>query len=166
VLVPVWALGWWRLARDPELRTWRGFAVAYLLLVVVFAATGGKPYYLAGFFPVLLAAGSTPVLGWATAFHRWLLGAALALSLAVSSVLGLPLVPAALLADTPVTAVNPDAGETVGWPRFADTVAQVRAGLPDQRVAVLTQNYGEAGAVDHYLPALGPAHSGQNSYWF
>jgi len=168
VLVPVWALGWWRLARNPELRTWRGFAVAYLLLVVVFAATSGKPYYLAGFFPVLLAAGSTPVLGWAraTAFGRWLLGVALALSLAVSSVLGLPLVPAAQLADTPVTAVNPDAGETVGWPRFADTVAQVRAGLPDQHVAVLTQNYGEAGAVDHYLPALGPAHSGQNSYWF
>ena len=34
-----------------------------------------------------------------------------------------------------------------------------------ERVAVLTRNYGEAGAVDHFLPALGPAHSGHNSYW-
>jgi hypothetical protein len=168
VLVPVWAIGWWRLLRSPELRAWRGIAVAYLLLVVLFTATSGKPYYLAGLFPVLLAAGSAPVLGWAraTAARGWMLGAALALSLAVSAVLGLPVVPVTALAGTPVVDVNPDAGETVGWPRFADTIAQVRAGVPDQHVAVLTQNYGEAGAVDHFLPALGPAHSGQNSYWF
>ena len=108
------------------------------------------------------------MLEWArvAAVRRWLLGAALALSLAVSAVLGLPLVPVTALADTPVVDVNPDAGETVGWRRFADTIAHVRAGLPDTHVAVLTQNYGEAGAVDHFLPALGPAHSGQNSYWF
>ncbi len=168
VLAPVWVIGWWRLARHPELRTWRGIAVAYLLLVVVFTASSAKPYYLAGLFPVLLAAGSAPVLEWArvAVVRRWLLGAALALSLAVSAVLGLPLVPVTALADTPVVDVNPDAGETVGWPRFADTIAHVRAGLPDTHVAVLTQNYGEAGAVDHFLPALGPAHSGQNSYWF
>lgn len=168
VLAPVWALGWWRLARDPRLRTWRGFAVAYLLLLVVFMATSGKPYYLAGMFPVLLAAGAQPVLEWAraAAVRRSLLGAALALSLAVSAVLGLPLVPVDRLAATPVVAINPDAGETVGWPRFAATIARVRATLPDTRVAVLTQNYGEAGAVDHFLPALAPAHSGQNAYWF
>ncbi len=168
VLVPVWAIGWWRLAHHPQLRTWRGVAVAYALLVVVFTASGGKPYYLAGMFPVLLAAGSAPVWGWARAAvaRGWLLGVALALSLAVSALLGLPVVPVTALADTPVVDVNPDAGETVGWPRFAQTLAQVRAGVPDPHVAVLTQNYGEAGAVDHFLPALGPAHSGQNSYWF
>lgn len=33
-------------------------------------------------------------------------------------------------------------------------------------MAVLTQNYGEAGAVDHFVPTLAPAHSGQNAYWF
>jgi len=62
-------------------------------------------------------------------------------------------------------ALNPDLGETVGWPKFAETVAGVRAGLPDARVAVLGRNYGEAGAVDRYLPALRPAHSGHNTYW-
>ena len=36
----------------------------------------------------------------------------------------------------------------------------MRAGLPDARVAVLTRNYGEAGAVDRYLPALRPATAG------
>lgn len=168
LLVPVWALGWWRLARDPRLRTWRGFAVAYLLLVVVFTATSGKPYYLAGFFPVLLGAGVEPVFGWAraVALRRWLLGVAFGLSLAVSSVLALPLVPVDRLAGTPVGDVNPDAKETVGWPQYVDTVARVRLVLPGEKVAVLTNNYGEAGAVDHFLPVLGPAHSGQNSYWY
>jgi Dolichyl-phosphate-mannose-protein mannosyltransferase len=166
VLVPVWAVGWWRLLRGP--RTWRGFAVAYLLLVVLFTATSGKPYYLAGFYPVLLAAGAEPVVTWSRAAvaRRWVLGAAFGLSLAVSSVLALPIVPVDRLADTPVTDVNPDAGETVGWPQFVETIAEVRVMLPGERVAVLTQNYGEAGAVDHFLPALGPAHCGQNAYWF
>ena len=65
LLVPVWVAGWWRLARDPALRPWRAFAVAYVLVAVVFMLTGGKPYYLAGLYPVLLAAGAAPVLGWA-----------------------------------------------------------------------------------------------------
>jgi 4-amino-4-deoxy-L-arabinose transferase-like glycosyltransferase len=168
VLVPVWALGWWRLARDPRLRPWRAFAVAYVLLALLFMITGGKPYYLAGLYPVLLAAGAAPVLSWARvgAARAWALGGALAVSLAVSTVLMLPLVPVHELAGTPVVAINYDAGETVGWPELAATVAGVRARLPaDERVAVLTRNYGEAGAVDHFLPALAPAYSGHNAYW-
>lgn len=168
LLVPVWALGWWRLARDPRLRPWRGFAVAYLVLVVAFTATSGKPYYLAGFFPVLLAAGAPPVLAWARAARARgaALGAALALSLAVSATLGLPLIPVTALAHSPVSAVNPDAAETVGWPRYVATIVAVRASLPDTSVAIVTQNYGEAAAIDELAPALGPAHCGQNSYWY
>jgi 4-amino-4-deoxy-L-arabinose transferase-like glycosyltransferase len=170
LLVPVWALGWWRLARDPALRTWRAFAVAYVLIAALFLVTGGKPYYLAGFFPVLLAAGAPAVVGWARRGARHLrsglLVAALALSLAMSAPLMLPLVPARELAGTPITDINYDAGETVGWPEFAATIAAVHARVPDgERVAVLTRNYGEAGAVDRFLPALAPAHSGHNAYW-
>jgi hypothetical protein len=62
--------------------------------------------------------------------------------------------------------INYDAGETVGWPAFAATVAQVRNQLPaDAEVVVLTGNYGEAGAVDRYLPDLAPAYSRHNAYW-
>lgn len=167
VLVPVWALGWWRLAREPGLATWRAFAVAYVLLALVFTATGGKPYYLAGMYPVLLAAGAAPVLAWARSStpRGVTLGVALALSLTVSSVLMLPLVPADRLAATPIVEVNYDAGETVGWPQFAATVAGVAAGVGPDEPVVLTRNYGQAGAVDRFLPELAPAYSGHNAYW-
>jgi hypothetical protein len=170
MLVPVWVAGWWRLARDPALRTWRAFPLAYVLLAVVFVLTGGKSYYLTGLYPVLLAAGAAPVLAWVRRGRGQarpaLLAAALTLSLAIDTVLMLPLVPVGRLADTPVPDISYDAGETVGWPAFAATVAGVRAGLPaDAEVVVLTGNYGEAGAVDRFLPELSPAYSGHNSYW-
>jgi hypothetical protein len=107
------------------------------------------------------------VLTWAgNRARRVLLVGAVALSFAVSAFLMLPLVPVGLLARTPVVAINYDAGETVGWPEYAATLTAVRADLPpDARVAVLTADYGEAGAVDRFLPALGPAHSGHNAYF-
>jgi 4-amino-4-deoxy-L-arabinose transferase-like glycosyltransferase len=170
LLVPVWAAGWWRLARDPALRRWRAFAVAYVVLAVLFLLTGGKPYYLAGLYPVLLAAGAAPVVAWTRRgtgrLRAGLLAAALALSLAIDGVLGLPVVPVERLADTPVPDVNYDAGETVGWPTLAAAVERARGDLPaGARVAVLTGNYGEAGAIDRFAPRLAPAYSGHNSYW-
>ena len=156
LLVPVWALGWWRLARDPALATWRAFALASALLVVVFMATGGKPYYVAGLYPVLLAAGGEPVAAWTrrSVGRARVFVAALALALINNALIVLPVLPVTAIAVS--NALNPDLGETVGWPKFAETVAGVRAGLPDARVAVLARNYGEAGAVDRYLPALRP----------
>jgi hypothetical protein len=168
--VPVWLAGWWHLARDPALRTWRSFAVAYVVLAVVFLLTGGKPYYLAGMYPVLLAAGAGPVVEWVRRgsgrLRAGLVAGALALSLGIDGVLGLPVVPVGRLADTPVPDVNYDAAETVGWPAFAATVQQVRDDLPPgEEVAVLTGNYGQAGAIDRFAPDLAPAYSGHNSYW-
>jgi 4-amino-4-deoxy-L-arabinose transferase-like glycosyltransferase len=162
LLAPIWLIGLWRLATDPALGTWRAFTVAWVLLAVIFIATGGKPYYLAGLFPVLLAAGAPPVLDWArvTRVRMRLLGGALTVAAAVNAVLMLPLVPATALAATPIPAINYDAAETVGWPQFATTVAAVRAQLPDTHVAVLARNYGEAGAVDHYCPRSAPRTAG------
>lgn len=173
LLVPVWAAGLWRLARDPQLAPFRAFAAAYVLLAVVFLLSGGKPYYLAGIYPVLLAAGAEPALRWARRssprLRTGLLSGAVVLSAGVSAVLFLPLVPIQHLAATPITDINYDAGETVGWPAFVQTVARVHAGLPaDERAGavVLTRNYGQAGAIDRYRSQFGlPAvYSGHNSY--
>ncbi|ABW13521.1 hypothetical protein Franean1_4134 [Parafrankia sp. EAN1pec] len=116
-LAPVWITGLIRLARSP----WRLFSLAYAVLVVLFLATGGKPYYL-------------------------------------------PIVPVSVLHDTPIAAVNYDAGETVGWPAFTDTVAAVAHAQPAGAV-VVTSNYGEAGALLRFRPDVGPVHARQNSLW-
>jgi 4-amino-4-deoxy-L-arabinose transferase-like glycosyltransferase len=165
VLFPIWVAGLVRLAREPM---WRCIAVAYGVLVVVLMATGGKPYYLAGMFPVLLAAGAEPTLAWVHRHRsrRIGLGIALGLSLAVSCVLFLPVVPADDLDGTPIVGINYDAGETVGWPQFVHTIKARYDALPNaerSHAVVLTENYGEAGAVLHYS-AL-PTYSGQNSMW-
>jgi hypothetical protein len=57
-----------------------------------------------------------------------------------------------------------------GWPELASRVAKVYRSLPaDEQAscAILAGNYGEAGAIDYYGPALGlpAALSGHNSYF-
>ena len=161
LLVPVWVAGLVALWRS---RRYRLLPVAYAVLTVLVLATGGKPYYLCGLYPVLLAAGAAPVLRWARAgrARAGLLGGALGLSALTNAVLMLPVVPVTELEDTPVTAMVSDVGETVGWPELAATVSAVVAAQPPGTV-VLTGNYGEAGAVQRFAPGI-PVVSGHNSY--
>jgi hypothetical protein len=67
-----------------------------------------------------------------------------------------------------VMAVNPDQGETVGWQRFIDAVTKAWHAIPPAErahTAIVTGNYGEAGAVDvlghsHGLPRSYSGHNG------
>jgi 4-amino-4-deoxy-L-arabinose transferase-like glycosyltransferase len=169
VLAPVWIAGLVGLFRDPALREVRFLAWAWVVLAAAFMATGGKPYYLAGLLPALLGAGALAVDGWLkrgrARLRARLLVAAVAVSAAIDLTIALPLLPANRAG--PVIALNPDVGETIGWPEFVRTVAEIRSGLPGAgSVVILTSNYGEAGAIDRWGPALGLPHaySGHNAY--
>lgn len=135
------------------------------LLGVAVLAGGGKPYYLLGVVPVLVAAGVPVCRRWAdgrTARSRLLVGLVV-VNAVVGSFLALPLLPAAL---APVAVVY-DHGEQVGWPELVATVAEAAAGSGAD--AVLTQNYGQAGALDQAADrglVLPPVHSGHNGYWW
>ncbi len=167
VLAPVWIAGLLALAREEPMRPYRFFAVAWLVLVAIFLATAGKPYYLAGTFPVLLGAGAIRTDRWlqrgSRTLRRGALVAAVASSAVVSAVIALPILPEKQLG--PVLAANADVGETVGWPQFVRSVAGAyrRAG---PAAVIFTSNYGEAGAVDRFGPALGlpGAYSGHNGF--
>jgi len=166
VLAPVWIAGLVRLFRDPAVRPYRFLAWAWVVLAVVFMASAGKPYYLAGLLPALLGAGAVAVDGWLDrgrrGLRRKLIGIALVGSAVVSAIIALPLVPADRAGQ--VVATNPDVGETIGWPRFTQTIADVYRHVPG--AVILTSNYGEAGAIDRYGPALGLPHaySGHNAF--
>jgi 4-amino-4-deoxy-L-arabinose transferase-like glycosyltransferase len=170
---PVWIAGLVRLLRSAELRWCRAVGVAWPVLAVAFMATGGKPYYLAAFVPVLLAAGAQPTVDWVLRSpqdRRRLLAVAFIIGILILPIT-LPILPVADVHDTPIVALNYDAGETIGWPVFVHEIAAAYDSLPPaQRAAatVLTSNYGEAGAVDLYGPADGlpAAYSGHMSFWY
>ena len=171
LLAPIWITGLLELLRNQALRALRCFAAAYLVLIPVFIITGGKAYYMSGLYPILLAAGTIPAARW-LAQHRGrtvLLTAAVALTAAISAVIGLDVLPVRDVGGSIVLKLNPDAGETVGWPRFSDTIAAVYRSLPAStraRTAIFTHNYGEAGAIAHYGRALGLPYpySGHNGW--
>ena len=173
-LAPVWIAGLVRLLRPGPLRWCRALGVAWLVLAAVFIATGGKPYYLGGLYPVLLGAGAQPTLDWlrrGRARARAGLAAVLvALTLTLVPVT-LPVLPVTAVGRTPIVTLNYDAGETIGWPAYVREIAAVYRSLPlAQRSAtiVLASNYGEAGAVLRFGPADGlPAvYSGHNAFWY
>jgi 4-amino-4-deoxy-L-arabinose transferase-like glycosyltransferase len=150
-LAPIWIAGLVRLFRDRELRF---LGWTWVLLAIAFLVTGGKPYYLAGLLPLLFAAG-------AIAVERWFapVVAAIAATAAVSALIALPILPTAAVG--PVLAMNPDVGETIGWPSVARQVEQAHAAAGPSAV-VLAANYGLAGAIDRFSSLR--AYSGHNAW--
>ncbi|MFF5176376.1 glycosyltransferase family 39 protein [Micromonospora sp. NPDC000089] len=168
---PIWIAGLVALLRRPAWRAYRSLAWAWLVAFAIVLLAGGKGYYDAPLLLLLTAAGAIVTVDWAgrraVALRRTLLAVGATLAVVVSVVLLLPALPADRLPGF-VVDVNYDAGETIGWPAFTDSLAAAQRALPEpqrQRVVVLTVNYGEAGAVARYGPARGlpPAYSGHNS---
>jgi len=163
----IWIIGGVRLLREPRLRFARAVPVAYLLLLAAIVVAGGKPYYAFAFMPVLVAAGAAAVVTWVSRrsprLRAGLVASAVGLGLLIDAVLFLPLLPPHLVPDTPVLAINYDAGETIGWPAVTSQVAEVVATLPPG-TPVITSNYGEYGALVRYHPGI-EVHSGHNSLY-
>jgi hypothetical protein len=187
VLAPVWVTGLsWGL-RSPGARRFRPVIIAAGLAIVASFVLGGKPYYSGGAYTLLFAAGAVPVERWlshgrsAAAGGRaaagrqipWrpvAFGTGLALTLALALPATLPLLPARTLRTIQLQKINYDLGEQLAWPRLVRLVSREYHALPAAqraRTAILTGNYGEAGAVDRYGPGLGlpQAYSGHNNFW-
>ena len=158
VLLALPGLLW--LLRDPAAVPYRALGVAFLVLLVLVMATGGKPYYAAVFAPVLIAAGGV-ALGDRTGWPLPVMIVGFGVLLAPFA---LPLLP--LRAAEATRRLNPEIGEMVGWPHLVDLVAEVYARHPG--ATILTANYSEAGSIellgaDHGLPQ---PISGHNTYWY
>ncbi len=170
LMLPVWVAGLWWLGRSPATKPLRPLAWAYPILLVTVFLGAGKGYYVAPILFVYLAAGCVLVDAWMrTRLRAVLFTGTVAISGVIAALIALPILPASDVGNSPAAAFNDDALETIGWPTFVDQVAKVVGTLtPDerQRVIIFTANYGEAGAIDRYGPALGlpRAYSGHNSY--
>ena len=157
--LPLAVAGLISLLRDRRFRLLSAF---YLGPFLLFAVARGRGYYLLPGYPVLYAAG-------AVALERFLAGRGTLSRVSTRSV-----VLTALLANTAAVAWaylpiwrpgspgwrwqmthNYDMADEVGWPEFVAEVAAVRDTLPPEdrgRLAVLADNYGEAGALALYGP--------------
>jgi hypothetical protein len=182
VAVPVWLAGLWAAAMRPAYRT---FAIAYVLLFILFIASHGKAYYLAPIYPTLLGFGAVAIERWFTA--RAARGAALVVVAAggvFSAPMAVPVLPVkAYIAYANATGMGPSTlatehnrlsvlpqhfADMFGWPEMAASVGAVYRGLPAadrSRAVFFGQNYGEAAAIDLFGQDLPPAISGHNNYF-
>jgi hypothetical protein len=151
--------GLWRLFRDDELRDYRFIGVAFVVLYVVFVVTAGRPYYLAGLYAPLAAAGALGLqrrreIG--PSRLRWLIwpGNVLSVALAVGLLI------------LSVSIVRSDVGE-----RIAQRTADAYRALPRvqrDRAVVFGESYIVAAYLDGYSTRyqLPEAYSANRSYGY
>lgn len=166
LLAVVWVWGLVALLRRERWAALRPVGVAFLLVLVAFLVAGGKGYYLAGAIVPLLAVGCVEVA------ERWpgrrlvVAGAVLVGSAVVAWPGVVPAVPVSVYAGSVWRVVDDDQAETVGWPTYTAQVQAVLENLPADRresAVVLTQNYGQAGALEWY-GTRAPVYSVHNGY--
>jgi len=191
--LPLWLGGLVWLLAGREGRRWRVLGIAYLAVLVEMFLLDGRPYYPAPAYPMLLAAGGVAFEQWLERRQqknrRWRIAkpayaTVLALSGAVMAPIFIPLLPPeTLIRYSQAIGFSQPRIEThrlgplpqlmadrFGWKEMAEEVARIYHALPpaDQaKAAIFGQNYGQAGAIDHFGPALGlpKALSGHLTYY-
>ena len=175
--LPLWLAGLYFYCFAAAGARYRMLGWMYAIPLVLFLCTRGRFYYLAPAYPMLFAAGAVLIERWLAARSRpgWHLANAATCALligggALSAALVLPLAPVGSRLWNIADKVHDDFREELGWRELVATVARIHAKQPvaeRPRLGILAGNYGEAGAIDLYGPALGlpRAISGVNSYW-
>ncbi len=190
IALPLWlgGLAWLLTARDAKLFRFLGWT--YLIVLAVFIIGDGKTYYPMGAYPMLMAAGGVAFekISATRAWKPLRVGypALIALAGLLTLPFGVPLLPIntflkysdmlpyahEVKTERDSTARLPqNYADMFGWDTLATTVAHVYYALPEAErgsCAILAGNYGEAGAIDYYGPALGlpKAIGGHNSYFY
>ncbi len=171
-LAPVWFAGLAALWRRPQWRALRFLPAAFAVLLAETFLAGGQLYYPMGLLTVIYAAGCVPAAGFLAQSRPRRLAAAggIGVNAAVAALIALPLVPVSVLGRTPIPAIDQAVRDQIGWPQYAAEVAAVYRSIPAAeraRTVVIASNYGEAGGLARYGPALGlPApYSGHNALY-
>ncbi|MGW4098959.1 ArnT family glycosyltransferase [Mycobacterium sp. NPDC004974] len=163
--------GTWALLCTDRLREYRFLGVATVMVFAVFIALGGRPYYVAGLYGLVMAAGAV----WLTRrpLGRWM-RAAVAMAIALSTALAGWALP--WESERDIAPASADDALAVlfygkfGWPELAQaTVAAYRTLTPQERInaVVIAESYWQASALDIYgkddLPAV---FSPSRGWWY
>ncbi len=185
---PVWMLGILSFIFAKSLRPFRVFGFFFLIVLVFLMLQKSKGYYLAPAYSVVLAGGACAIEAFFRThpmrFIKPALLAVLLLGGIATAPMALPLLPVEkFVAYQKTIGLMPETGENnplgelpqyfadrFGWENMAAIVASVYKSLsPEDQAecAIVTGNYGEAGAIDYYKRKYGlpPAFSQHNSYF-
>jgi hypothetical protein len=176
-------LGWFLIAKDA--RSFRVFGWAYLFILASLLVTKSRIYYLTPVYPFLLAGGGVAIERWVEQRRLRVLKVLLPAALVAG---GLVIAPAVLpvlpidKTDAYITAATAGLLKNVweitstfhderGWENQAKVVAEVFHRFSPEEQAdciIYAGNFGQAGAIDFYGPALGlpPVSSIHQNYYF
>lgn len=183
----VWICGLVMLARGKSEPDDRFVPIAYALLVGLVVVTIGRGYYVEGFYPALLAAGSVGIERFTAVRPAWWRTAILTAAVlagAIFAPLALPVfsLPAYMRYERAIGLsrpmppdgtyhlTNPLYADQLGWKTMTQTVAHAYWALPPRvrrDTAIFADRYAYAGAIDFYGPQFGlpPVISPNNSYY-
>jgi 4-amino-4-deoxy-L-arabinose transferase-like glycosyltransferase len=186
-VAPVWITGLIWLFIGKEGRKYRVLGVSFLVVFALMMALHGKDYYLAPAYVMLLSAGAVAFeIGWQRLPVRVAVVAACLLMVVswVTMPLGIPLMsPERFIAYKKALGLDLKESENhrqnelgqyyadhFGWPEMTEQVAKAYNRIPPElrkKTAIKTDNYGEAGAIDHFGKKYGLplAISGHQNYW-
>jgi hypothetical protein len=173
----------------PPMRRFRALGWTFIAFLLLMFALHGRDYYLAAIYPPMLAAGAVAVGRWlpgrraVRGVYVYVGAMVLLTALAMPSIL--PILPPArterycrqMFMQRPEpetmahTAMPSWIADQLAWREPVELVAKYYNSLPPEeraKTAILGNFYGQAGAIDHFGPALGlpQAISGHHSYWF
>jgi hypothetical protein len=178
VTAPLTLLGLWFYFVGQQGRRYRLLGWTFVVSFVLFALAGSRSYYTAPLYPMLIAGGSVlfgELFGKSRpGSSRFAYGVQWTAILAGGIAFVLLVMPVAPIGSglwKITSKMHDQFREEIGWPELASCVANVYRSLPaDERehTGILTGNYGEAGALNLYGPALGLPHAMglTNSFWY
>ena len=147
------AVGIWALLRWETLRPYRFLAPLPLLLAVAFIATNGRPYYAAGCYAAIMAAGA---VRWVEYTGRWRTYATVPL-VAISAVVVVLTMPWQSESSIDPVGSQAEAGIKIGlygkfgWRELREATADAYRALPPaerSHAVIITDSYWQAGALD------------------
>ena len=164
--------------------TFRVLGLAFVILFIEFVVMKGKIYYLSPAYPMLFAGGAIAIERKMPRQARAIVVALLVIGGALLAPLAMPILPVetyiayqrTLHLEPPKTEnhrmgpLPQQYADMFGWPEMTAAVARAYATLtPEEKAkcAIFGQNYGQAGAIDHFGPAYGlpKAISGHQNYF-
>jgi hypothetical protein len=166
----IWVAGLIWLLRSGSAKKFRVFGYTYVAILLIFLLLRGKSYYMAGLYPILLAAGG---VSWEMSLKRTASRLLLVLFIIL---LAIPLLPGAIpfmsasklvsyfskippgmggealvrWEDGKMHPLPQDYADMLGWDELGGIVLKACDTIKDKkRLMIYCENYGQAGAVDY-----------------